>query len=318
MVQLGSPRRLKTIFDVNMRATFGAESWRRQSLNRESRPYLMYSARQDRRTRPAHRAMDGQVFRVDDPIWNTHYPPNGWNCRCRVRALTERQVEARGIQVRDSAHDGEIRPVEQRAGKDKRTGEPVMVKGTEYRWRGPDGREHALTPDAGWSYNPGRRDLGAESADRMIAKIDAAPPELARAAIGRPWNNPLFRRHLERKGDAGDWPIAIMPPRVLAAIGGKSRTVRLSPYTAGKQKHRHKDLAPEDYARVQRILDEGELFKESDQIAIGFIKEGGHLWKSVVRASKDGKTHLATLHKAKGNQLQSARRELKRIDQEGE
>ena len=135
------------------------------------------------------------------------------------------------------------------------------------------------------------------------------------------WNNPLFLRHLDGWTHAGDWPVAIVPPRVLAAIGGKSRTVRLSPYTAGKQKHRHKDLAPEDYARVQRILDEGELFMQGNDRVKGFIEEDGRLWSTVAKATKDKdgeKTFLATLHKANEHNLGATRRELKRIDREGE
>ena len=158
IVQLGSPRRLKTIYDVNMRAGFGAARWRQQAADAASRPYLMYDAREDNRVRPAHKAMDGMVFRFDDPIWDTHYPPNGWNCRCRVRALTESQVEARGLQVRDSA--GHLREVDQYAGKNRRTGEILTRPGTEYGWIGADGRHHGLLPDAGWSYNPGKDPLG--------------------------------------------------------------------------------------------------------------------------------------------------------------
>jgi len=73
-----------------------------QEANVDSRPYWMYVAIIDPSTRPEHAAMNGRVFRYDDPIWQTHYPPLGPGCRCRVRALTESQVKARNITVESS------------------------------------------------------------------------------------------------------------------------------------------------------------------------------------------------------------------------
>ena len=38
--------------------------------------------------RPEHVALHSLVLRHDHPFWQTHYPPNGWGCRCRVTAVT--------------------------------------------------------------------------------------------------------------------------------------------------------------------------------------------------------------------------------------
>ncbi len=65
------------------------------------RPYWQYDAVQDSHTRPSHLAMDGRVYPADHPIWNTWFPPNGFRCRCTVRTLSKRQVEARGHTVED-------------------------------------------------------------------------------------------------------------------------------------------------------------------------------------------------------------------------
>jgi SPP1 gp7 family putative phage head morphogenesis protein len=67
------------------------------------RPYWQYDAVNDRHTRPSHLAMDGKVFRADDPIWDIWYPPNGFRCRCSVKTLSERQVRERGLKVETGA-----------------------------------------------------------------------------------------------------------------------------------------------------------------------------------------------------------------------
>lgn len=57
-------------------------------------PYLLWSATHDGRVEPDHLAMEKAglngtaVYRADDPIFNTHFPPIRWNCRCVVIALS--------------------------------------------------------------------------------------------------------------------------------------------------------------------------------------------------------------------------------------
>jgi uncharacterized protein with gpF-like domain len=63
---------------------------------KDSRPFLMYDAINDSRTRENHRALDGFIAPSDDPVWDRIYPPNGHNCRCTVISLSKRQAEARG------------------------------------------------------------------------------------------------------------------------------------------------------------------------------------------------------------------------------
>ena len=127
-VLLGTPHRIRTILRTNINTAYSAGRYKRQRETMETRPLWQYSAVLDGATRLRHRELHGKVFRADDPIWDTIYPPNGFNCRCRVRALSERQVKARGIEVLSGGAAG------------------------------------GFTPDPGWDYNPGKHALwpGAE------------------------------------------------------------------------------------------------------------------------------------------------------------
>lgn len=119
-VLLGSPYRVRTILRTNIQTAYSAGRYRRQRETVSDLPYWRYSAILDSKTRPSHAELDGVVYRADNPIWQTIYPPNGFNCRCSVRALTEREVRNRGLRV---------------------------LEGTD----APFG----FTPDEGWDYNPG-------------------------------------------------------------------------------------------------------------------------------------------------------------------
>lgn len=80
IVQLGSPQRLKTIYRVNSSVAYNANRYKSQLANYESRPYWLY-VQLDRATkRKSHEPFHNKVFMYNDPIWDTIYPPNGWNC----------------------------------------------------------------------------------------------------------------------------------------------------------------------------------------------------------------------------------------------
>ena len=105
-VQLGSDRRLRTIYSTNIQTAYMAGRYKRMVSNAVDRPFWKYVAIMDGRTRPKHRELNGKVFRWDDPIWRVIYPPNGFGCRCRVVAMTEDEFKASGIELSNS--DGMI------------------------------------------------------------------------------------------------------------------------------------------------------------------------------------------------------------------
>ncbi len=77
---------LETVARTNMMRAYGVGHRRQMEEVSDLLPFWEYSAVMDDRTRPTHRACDGVILPANNPFWNTHYPPWGFNCRCRVIA----------------------------------------------------------------------------------------------------------------------------------------------------------------------------------------------------------------------------------------
>ncbi|AVO60645.1 phage head morphogenesis protein [Pseudomonas chlororaphis] len=153
LVQLGSPRRLKTIYQTNLQSAYMAGRKAEMEQTTETHPYWMYVAILDGKTRPSHRALHGQVFRHDDPIWSAIFPPNGFNCRCRVVAQSEAAVKRRGLKVVSS--EGRMFTETVETGTDKRTGEIRTAPVTGIRTTDAAGKAITFRTDPGFNHAPG-------------------------------------------------------------------------------------------------------------------------------------------------------------------
>ena len=90
--QLGSDRRLKTIYNVNLRSAFQKAQYDR-TMASDLHPYLMYRVGNAQKHREQHLAWDGLILPKDDPFWDNHLPPNGYGCKCYTRAVSEPRKE---------------------------------------------------------------------------------------------------------------------------------------------------------------------------------------------------------------------------------
>jgi uncharacterized protein with gpF-like domain len=97
--------------------------------------------------------MHGQVFRHDDPLWSSIFPPNGFNCRCRVIALSEAAVKRRGLTVVSSEERMFVETVE--TGTNKRTGEIRTASVTGIRITNAQGHDVTFRTDPGFNHAPG-------------------------------------------------------------------------------------------------------------------------------------------------------------------
>lgn len=86
----GRAWRTRIIYRTNLRTSYMAGRWEQL---REF-PYLKYQHNTVENPRHEHQAWDGRIIAADDPWWETHYPPNGWGCRCTVTGVSAQRLRA--------------------------------------------------------------------------------------------------------------------------------------------------------------------------------------------------------------------------------
>jgi SPP1 gp7 family putative phage head morphogenesis protein len=163
LVQLGSPRRLRVIFNTNLSMAYMAGKWQRMMRLAERRPWLRYVSVQDDRVRRTHRSWHGTILRWDHPWWTKHYPPNDFGCRCDVQQLSDRDLERLKL-----APSPTVPTLLERSYVNPRTGEQSRV---------PDG----IKP--GFDHNVGQLAREAHAGKRLMDRISTMPPAMAAQAF---------------------------------------------------------------------------------------------------------------------------------------
>ncbi|WP_336812257.1 phage head morphogenesis protein [Bosea sp. MMO-172] len=262
-VQLGSLRRLDLIYDANIRSAEAAGDWSRIQRVKDALPYLEYLTSTSERKRPLHLSWVGTTLPVDDAWWSTHYPPNGWRCKCRVRS---RAMPREGAQLDRPALN--LRP-----------------------WENGTTGERRLVPagiDPGWDNNPGKvREQMASR--RLVDRLDRMGSEARRAAVEMLRRDPVFayvtengarfdhRRRLDpEQAGAGRlrWPVAVLPDPLASQLGTTTRTVALSVADAAKIGVKHREIGPEFWAALQQGLDRPEAVARGDKLRVVFRIDG--------------------------------------------
>ncbi len=295
-VQLGSPRRLRTIFNTNVRTARAAGQWQRAQRVKKTHPYFVYRLGPSRDHRDQHESWNGVMLPVDHPWWSVHYPPNGWGCKCHIRQITQKEAD----RLREN---GNVRTRAPRTTKrdwvNKRTGEVEQVP---------------LGIDPGWDYNPGQSQWAGVLTD-MEGLLNQAPRDVAKNTV----------RQLMTEGDAfslwtqhpgGHYPVAVISENVQNRLQSEAQTVVLSPATWQKQQRAHPELAPAEYQVVQRSLDEGERIQDGERSMI-FILEEQDGSVSVVKSTRTGKAVFLTSFRRLSRDEAKRNEEIRRLRSKG-
>lgn len=297
IVQLGSPRRLRTIYWANTYTAHAAGEWERTERNKRFLPFLLYTLSRAERRRPEHEGWVGIVLRVDDPWWDTHYPPNGWGCQCGVRQISEREARRLGW-----ADDMAGPQVIMRPWKNRRTGETVMVP---------------MGIDPGWATNPGKA-RARNAAEFLHGKIAQMSPNRQRVAIEDIAGSPILRALAEGRMPAGfALPVAQLPQRTVEAFDARNGSVMLSAESARHILHDdpQRGLDVGDLRQALAVASSPEAVIRGDRGAILLGLVGGLWWRVVAKPAAAGREWwLVSFHR---KSAKSARDVIERARRQG-
>jgi len=147
-------RRLRTIFETNMQVSYSVARYHQMQQLTES-VYWYYVSALLKNSRDNHTARHGTVKHKDDPWWEANYPPNGWRCKCKVRAYSESTLKKKKLGVAEVGKDGNIKVVKKHIT--------------------PSKGKLADIADKDWDYNPGLKSkvarLNAINLDSSLSQL---------------------------------------------------------------------------------------------------------------------------------------------------
>jgi len=288
-VRLGSPRRLKVIFDANMRASHAAGKWARIQRTKDAFPFLRYVQVQRDSKRPEHARYHEIILPVDHPAWERIYPPNGWRCGCTVQQFSQGMLDRRGMRVTEDF------TLEERGVLNRRTGE---IEPT------------ALGVDPAWDSNPGKAWLDLSGRHGPMSgglTPEAAATELGFAMRARLLGMADGREHLGafdlKTGKEIDWSTGRADRVNLGSVTGQ----RLRTGQEIGLVHNHPSsapLSPQDLATMF----------ESRSASILAVGHDGSLYKAVrLTASR---ANVMGFQQVAGEMIDELRPDLDRVDRD--
>lgn len=146
--QAGTNWRTRIIYRTNMATSYAAG----RHAQLQDFPLWVYRHSGAENPRLQHKAWNGLTLPKDHPFWQTHYPPNGWGCGCRVFGARSASGASRVGGQPDYTE-----PPEGWNALDPKTGEPAGI-------------------DEGWGYAPGAS--VADTVRALAPKLEVLPAEI--------------------------------------------------------------------------------------------------------------------------------------------
>lgn len=310
--QLGSPRRLKTIYWANTRTARAAGAWERAQRTKRVLPYFVYRLGPSERHRPHHAALEGVILSVDDIHLNYWFPPNGWGCKCWLRQISQAEAERLLGLTNDNGeplYTTEMPDVPMKTYVNKRTGETAEI---------PEGI------DPGWHTNPGLA-RGRTLLTRLSNRLDEAGPQAAKAAIKDLWasGTPGALLHLPERVHfpvahstrlARFWEIknpTVLTPAPTIAMSNEKMVEKL-------ESHGPKNKQPlrlSSFGLIDEICEHGLILDRGGKGLEIYHEVRGLLWVVIVGRSRAGFMHVRTMHPTSKKNLDGMLKKFRPMEQ---
>ena len=247
-------------------------------------PYLIYELGPSREHRDQHVAWQGLILPVDHPFWEAHYPPNGWGCKCRVRAITQAEYgRLRG----SGRYSTEAPATKYRQWVNKRTGEVERV--TE-----------GVHPAFNYHIGKHRR---LESHSLIRDKVNASTSDLALGTVSSLVASQVFADWFRQPATGSRFVIAALDEDLKRRLGARQKAVLLSDETLAKQRKHHPELGLPEYQLLPEVIVKGKAIEFGEQ-NIHFYAIHGRLYRAVIKTTeKRHENYLTTFHISRDKQL---------------
>ncbi|MGR3985007.1 MAG: hypothetical protein OD817_07130 [Gammaproteobacteria bacterium] len=132
----------------------------------------------------------------------------------------------------------------------------------------------------GISITATRAEIAAYLRTEQFARIYREAAPLSRVARRMPMSKRAERLCL---------PVGAPAKNLQRDMEMEGKALILSIYTIRKQKWEHPEIAPADYAIVQRILDGARIYRQSETHRVGFAADDdGNWWTAAWKKTQDG------------------------------
>jgi SPP1 gp7 family putative phage head morphogenesis protein len=268
--------RLDNIFRTNIQQAYNSGQWQHALANKTTHPYLLYDAINDSRTRPTHKANDGIIRKIDDPIWKRiWFSRNVYRCRCRLIALTEQQAIARsgdGLGIHKTATEDPKRDT---------AWDNVDVLNAEVMGFGVD---RAIAK----RMTEGKVDKVLLSVfNKSIADGKLMTYQHSLLNAKSLLNSTEFEHFYQNHEVVGNFVVGVLSEIDKAIFLTSSNTVLMSKESLEHHKIKHPEITIEDYRKLPDIISNGEVY-ETQYRRFVLLRLDGKTYRAAMKITQNG------------------------------